>query len=319
MTKAEQAYVAELELKWRGVADKNNAAPSGLSGEQIKDIQRAAVLIRENSYPQPDKPHSSWALADRIESIARSLLAPKAAEQAPVADAVLGEPAAWISVANQLPKAGKPVLAVFKNSLGNWRTTRAHYAPKLGLSANDWEDVDDCDEDADGNYFVPEGWYEDPVEIEVGAMIPASTPVTYWMPLPPNPDAAPAPQVSGAQVSDAEIVALLPGSYYMDPPDGGDVSLLEQLRRMAADAAAYRARQAVSLTDDARLKVIARAIAQEERACRAEDALIDLVNQIRKINPTDDHGHDLKMNMAYIKAVELLDAALQPHSEGSAR
>jgi len=37
---------------------------------------------------------------------------------------------------------------------------------------------------------------------------------------------------------------------------------------------------------------IARAIAQEERACRVEDALIDLVNQIRKTNPVDDHGHD---------------------------
>jgi len=40
-------------------------------------------------------------------------------------------------------------------------------------------------------------------------------------------------------------------------------------------------------------------------ACRS--ALIDLVNQITKTNPVDDHGHDLKMNAAYIKAVKLLD------------
>jgi hypothetical protein len=53
---------------------------------------------------------------------------------------------------------------------------------------------------------------------------------------------------------------------------------------------------------------IARAIAQEERACRAEDALIDLVNQIRKTNPVDDHGHDLKMNRAYLEAQKLLDS-----------
>jgi hypothetical protein len=53
---------------------------------------------------------------------------------------------------------------------------------------------------------------------------------------------------------------------------------------------------------------IARAIAQEERACRAEDALIDLVNQIRKSNPVDDHGHDLKMNRAYLEAAKLLDS-----------
>ena len=32
----------------------------------------------------------------------------------------------------------------------------------------------------------------------------------------------------------------LPGVYYMDPPDGGDVPVLEQLRRMAKDAARYR-------------------------------------------------------------------------------
>ncbi len=34
--------------------------------------------------------------------------------------------------------------------------------------------------------------------------------------------------------------AALPGVYYMDPPDGGDVSVSEQLRRMAKDAERYR-------------------------------------------------------------------------------
>ncbi len=56
------------------------------------------------------------------------------------------------------------------------------------------------------------------------------------------------------------------------------------------------------------MAAIERAIRQEERACRAEDALIDLVNQIRKTSPVDNHGHILTMNMAYRKAVELLDA-----------
>lgn len=37
-----------------------------------------------------------------------------------------------------------------------------------------------------------------------------------------------------------ELSALLPGVYYMDPPDGGNVSLLEQLRRMSEDAAKWR-------------------------------------------------------------------------------
>ena len=36
------------------------------------------------------------------------------------------------------------------------------------------------------------------------------------------------------------IAALLPGPYYMDPPDGGDVPVIEQIRRMAVDAQRYR-------------------------------------------------------------------------------
>lgn len=37
-----------------------------------------------------------------------------------------------------------------------------------------------------------------------------------------------------------ECASALPGTYYMDPPDGGDVSIPEQIRRMAKDAARYR-------------------------------------------------------------------------------
>ncbi|WP_114153831.1 hypothetical protein [Chromobacterium haemolyticum] len=43
-----------------------------------------------------------------------------------------------------------------------------------------------------------------------------------------------------AATRDAEIASVLPGTHYMDPPDGGDVSLLVQLRRMARDAGRYR-------------------------------------------------------------------------------
>lgn len=41
-------------------------------------------------------------------------------------------------------------------------------------------------------------------------------------------------------VYESALGALLPGPYYMDPPDGGDVTLIEQLQRMAQDAARYR-------------------------------------------------------------------------------
>lgn len=37
-----------------------------------------------------------------------------------------------------------------------------------------------------------------------------------------------------------KCATVLPGAYYMDPPDGGDVPVLEQLRRMAKDAERYR-------------------------------------------------------------------------------
>lgn len=50
-----------------------------------------------------------------------------------------------------------------------------------------------------------------------------------------------APETLGAAwISEADILALLPGCYYMDPPDGGGVTPLEQLQRMAKDAARYR-------------------------------------------------------------------------------
>lgn len=39
---------------------------------------------------------------------------------------------------------------------------------------------------------------------------------------------------------EAEFADLLPGSYYMDPPDGGSPSVLEQISRMAEDAAKWR-------------------------------------------------------------------------------
>ena len=69
----------------------------------------------------------------------------------------------------------------------------------------------------------------------------------------------------------------LPGVYYMDPPDGGDVSLLKQLQRMSIDAARYRLlrRQRDVLLDmldrsGVRYDEIARAIDRDARDARAE-------------------------------------------------
>jgi hypothetical protein len=52
----------------------------------------------------------------------------------------------------------------------------------------------------------------------------------------PSLEAQPAGEVIPAD----KLCALLPGPYYMDPPDGGSVPVLEQVERMAKDAARYR-------------------------------------------------------------------------------
>ena len=63
-----------------------------------------------------------------------------------------------------------------------------------------------------------------------------------------------APQLEAQQAGDVEeqargegwlramsdVSALLPSTYYMDPPDGGSVTVLEQVQRMAKDAERYR-------------------------------------------------------------------------------
>src|SRR5574341_2152533 len=41
----------------------------------------------------------------------------------------------------------------------------------------------------------------------------------------------------------SEFAALLPGAYYMDPSDGGNISTLEQFKRMAQDAKMWREHQ----------------------------------------------------------------------------
>ena len=49
------------------------------------------------------------------------------------------------------------------------------------------------------------------------------------------------PQANGQTlVALTEVANLLPGHAYLDLPDGGDVTVLEQLQRMAEDAARYR-------------------------------------------------------------------------------
>jgi hypothetical protein len=55
-------------------------------------------------------------------------------------------------------------------------------------------------------------------------------------------DTAPAAQAHDTLV-EGTLIGLLPGTYYMDLPDGGSVTVLEQLRRMSEDAAKWRQSQ----------------------------------------------------------------------------
>jgi hypothetical protein len=45
---------------------------------------------------------------------------------------------------------------------------------------------------------------------------------------------------TGNDLCEATYASLLPYSYYMDPPDGGSVTIFEQMSRMAEDAAKWR-------------------------------------------------------------------------------
>lgn len=50
-----------------------------------------------------------------------------------------------------------------------------------------------------------------------------------------------APKIMTAVEIENDLLALLPGNCYLDEPDGGSVTVAEQFRRMAADAAKWRA------------------------------------------------------------------------------
>lgn len=59
---------------------------------------------------------------------------------------------------------------------------------------------------------------------------------------------------------------LLPGTYYMDEPDGGAPTLLEQLQRMAQDAARWRTVAAAAMGIDPKLAALM-AKQADGRAC----------------------------------------------------
>lgn len=93
----------------------------------------------------------------------------------------------WISVDDELPKSGVPVIVYVQNVYGDkTRILRAQYAAINSLHAN-MDHADDFaayDEETD-EYWCPEGWYETN-EFE-GCHYAIEGDVTHWMPLPEPP------------------------------------------------------------------------------------------------------------------------------------
>ena len=77
------------------------------------------------------------------------------------------------------------------------------------------------------------------INFHTGATMPVDW--TRWRMVEKEYTTLRAPVNAALQAELDACVATLPGTIYMDPPDGGDVSVAEQLRRMGEDAARWRA------------------------------------------------------------------------------
>lgn len=92
----------------------------------------------------------------------------------------------WIDVNNQLPPAGKKVIALVG---GKWMAF-AFYFPPGALDSSDWddppgEDDEEWDDNGDGIYNKVPMWEERPLESDNSFRL---TGITHWMPRPPLPE-----------------------------------------------------------------------------------------------------------------------------------
>lgn len=93
----------------------------------------------------------------------------------------------WIAVSEEMPIPGKPVLACYKNHLGNTRRIRAFWTPANTTESGGDSDIGVYDEATD-TYYDPAGWYEcmDNWD-EYSAIFVNEGEVTHWMLLPAAP------------------------------------------------------------------------------------------------------------------------------------
>ena len=89
----------------------------------------------------------------------------------------------WIPVSVRLPIDCRNVYIRGINDCGMDRTAKAMYCRKFELEASEGTDEEWCDENPEtGDFFVPEGWYENNTSSEIDYAIDFK--VTDWQPLP---------------------------------------------------------------------------------------------------------------------------------------
>ncbi len=146
-----------------------------------------------------------------------------------------------------MPAAGCKVLVFYRNSYGRARRTCAHYSPLHTVDASAW-DEGEPDETEDGT-FEPEGWWEEPVEMERVEFI--TDEVTHWMPLPePPPLPVAGPNVKWTQPPKNEDTMSDITDLLRRADNGDKLTLAEQLR-MAAANYVYPGKTRVSLCAEA--------------------------------------------------------------------
>ena len=167
------------------------------------------------------------------------------------------EPAAWVPVAERMPKSGVTVLACYTNRAGNVRRIRAEWVAAKTIESDDDSEIGEYDEATDCCYD-PEGWYE---KIDnwgdYSSVVVNEGEVTHWMPLPAHPDTSPPPAQPATPQGDAKDwteVDLWAEIYRLRAavkgPEGydswQDAATAERIRRVKAEAA----QPAQAVTDD---------------------------------------------------------------------
>lgn len=94
----------------------------------------------------------------------------------------------WINVNEQMPEAGKKVIATYLNSYGKKRTIIASWVPRwTEQDYGDEETASEYNEEKD-TYFLKEGWYEQLDNWgDYTSCFVHEGKIAYWMPLPESP------------------------------------------------------------------------------------------------------------------------------------